>query len=146
MIMSYTIGKIVELTGLSSHTLRYYEKEGLLPFVKKNESGIRIYADSDLAWLSMIECLKESGLQIKEIRQYIDWFREGDSTLKQRLDLFVNRKKAVEQEIAKLNKILNKITYKAILYEDAIKLGSLDRANESKKNKRLKKELFNIDF
>ena len=65
--MSYSIGDVVKKTGLSAYTLRYYEKEGLLPFVKKNASGMRAYSDEDLRWLTMIECLKDSGLQIKEM-------------------------------------------------------------------------------
>lgn len=65
--MGFSIGEVVKKTGLSAHTLRYYEKEGLLPFVTKSSSGLRVYTESDLGWLTMIECLKSSGLQIKEI-------------------------------------------------------------------------------
>lgn len=138
----YTIGEVVEQTGLSAHTLRYYEKEGLLPFVTKNSSGHRVYAKSDLQWLSMIECLKDSGLQIKEIRQYIEWFRQGDSTLQQRLELFQNRRKALEAEIARLQTVMNKITFKETLYTEALKLGSLEAADNDKAIMRLKKKLF----
>lgn len=139
---SFSIGDVVKQTGLSAHTLRYYEKEGLLPFVTKNRSGQRIYATSDLQWLSMIECLKDSGLQIKEIRQYIEWFRQGDSTLQQRLGLFQKRKKILEAEMARMQIVMNKITFKEILYAEALKLGSLDAANEKLNIKRLKKKLF----
>lgn len=138
----YTIGEVVEQTGLSAHTLRYYEKEGLLPFVTKNSSGHRVYAKSDLQWLSMIECLKDSGLQIKEIRQYIEWFRQGDSTLQQRLELFQNRRKALEAEKARLQTVMNKITFKEALYTEALKLGSLEAADNDKAIMRLKKKLF----
>lgn len=138
----YTIGEVVEQTGLSAHTLRYYEKEGLLPFVTKNNSGHRVYAKSDLQWLSMIECLKDSGLQIKEIRQYIEWFRQGDSTLQQRLELFQNRHKALEAEMARLQTVMNKITFKEALYTEALKLGSLEAADNDKAIMRLKKKLF----
>lgn len=138
----YTIGEVVEQTGLSAHTLRYYEKEGLLPFVTKNSSGHRVYAKSDLQWLSMIECLKDSGLQIKEIRQYIEWFRQGDSTLQQRLELFRNRRKALEAEKARLQTVMNKITFKETLYTEALKLGSLEAADNDKAIMRLKKKLF----
>lgn len=140
--MSYSIGEVVKKTGLSAHTLRYYEKEGLLPFVEKNGSGMRAYSDMDLKWLTMIECLKDSGLQIKEIRQYIDWFREGDSTLQQRLELFQVRRKAVEKEIKRLQTVLNKVRFKEILYKEAVKLGSLDAASSEKRLQNLKKKLF----
>ncbi|MCQ2092500.1 MAG: MerR family transcriptional regulator [Fibrobacter sp.] len=138
----FNIGEVVKQTGLSAHTLRYYEKEGLLPFVTKNSSGIRVYTTTDLRWLSMIECLKDSGLQIKEIRQYIEWFRQGDSTLQQRLDLFANRRKVLEAEMARMQVVMNKITFKETLYTTALKLGSLAAADEDKTIMRLKKKLF----
>lgn len=77
--MYYSIGQVAAKTGLTVHTLRYYEKEGLLPFVRKSSSGLRMFSDNDLGWLSIIECLKETGMPLKGIKQYIDWFREGDS-------------------------------------------------------------------
>ena len=138
----YSIGEVVKQTGLSAHTLRYYEKEGLLPFVTKNSSGLRVYTTNDLGWLSMIECLKDSGLQIKEIRQYIEWFRQGDSTLQQRLELFQNRRKALEAEMARMQTVMNKITFKETLYTTALELGSLAAADEDKTIMRLKKKLF----
>lgn len=138
----YSIGEVVKQTGLSAHTLRYYEKEGLLPFVTKNSSGLRVYSTTDLQWLSMIECLKDSGLQIKEIRQYIEWFHQGNSTLQQRLELFTNRRKALETEMARLQVVMNKITFKETLYTTAIKLGNLEAAENDKAIMRLKKKLF----
>lgn len=138
----FSIGEVAKQTGLSAHTLRFYEKEGLLPFVTKNSSGMRVYTTEDLKWLTMIECLKDSGLQIKEIRQYIEWFREGDSTLKQRLELFQNRKKALEAEMARLTVVMNKITFKEELYSEAVKLGSLEAAGNEKRLLAMKKKLF----
>lgn len=138
----FSIGEVVKQTGLSAHTLRYYEKEGLLPFVTKNSSGLRVYSTADLQWLSMIECLKDSGLQIKEIRQYIEWFRQGDATLQQRLELFANRRKVLEAEMARMQTVMNKITFKETLYTTAIRLGSLEAADNDKTIQRLKKKLF----
>lgn len=140
--MSYSIGDVVKKTGLSAYTLRYYEKEGLLPFVKKNASGMRAYSDEDLRWLTMIECLKDSGLQIKEIRQYIEWFNEGDSTLSQRLSLFEHRRKILEKEMARLTVVMNKIRFKELLYREAVRVGNLDVATNERRFKYLKKKLF----
>ncbi len=140
--MGYSIGDVVKKTGLSAHTLRYYEKEGLLPFVAKNSSGLRVYSDEDLAWLTMIECLKSSGLQIKEIAQYIKWFQMGDKTLKERAEMFRKRKTIIEEQMAHLQIVLDKITYKTALYDEALKLGSLDAATNLPKLQKLKKKLF----
>ena len=140
--MSYSIGEVVKKTGLSAHTLRYYEKEGLLPFVEKNSSGMRAYSDEDLRWLSMIECLKDAGLQIKEIRLYIDLFCKGDSTLQKRLELFQNCRKRVEKEMKRLQTVLNKVRFKEILYKEAVKLGNYEVAVSEKRLQNLKKKLF----
>ncbi len=141
--MGYSIGQVAQKTGLSTHTLRYYEKEGLLPFVKKSGSGLRIFSDSDLGWLAMIECLKETGMPLKGVKQYIDWFIEGDSTLQNRLDMFRAQKTHIEEQIAQLQKHMEKINYKIKLYEEAVKKGSLDIASANKRLREERNRLFN---
>jgi len=133
--MGYSIGQVAQKTGLTTHTLRYYEKEGLLPFVRKNSSGLRVFSDNDLGWLAMIECLKETGMPLKGIKQYIDWFEEGDSTLPQRLEMFCSQKEKIEGQIALFQKHLAKIEYKISLYQEAVQLGSLDKAIAKKTQK-----------
>ena len=64
--MRYSIGQVAQKMGLTAHTLRYYDKEGLLPFVKKNSSGLRMFSDEDIDWLVVIECLKGTGMQLKD--------------------------------------------------------------------------------
>lgn len=126
--MYYSIGQVAAKTGLTVHTLRYYEKEGLLPFVRKSSSGLRMFSDNDLGWLSIIECLKKTGMPLKGIKQYIDWFREGDSTLPQRLEMFKQQQLKVLAQIEQFQKYLQKIDYKVSLYEEAVKLGSFEKA------------------
>ena len=126
--MYYSIGQVAAKTGLTVHTLRYYEKEGLLPFVHKSSSGLRMFSDNDLGWLSIIECLKKTGMPLKGIKQYIDWFREGDSTLPQRLEMFKQQQLKILTQIEQFQKYLQKIDYKVRIYEEAVKLGSFDKA------------------
>ena len=126
--MYYSIGQVAAKTGLTVHTLRYYEKEGLLPFVRKSSSGLLMFSDNDLGWLSIIECLKKTGMPLKGIKQYIDWFREGDSTLPQRLEMFKQQQLKVLAQIEQFQKYLQKIDYKVKLYEEAVKLGSFEKA------------------
>lgn len=140
--MFYSIGQVAEKTGLSAYTLRYYEKEGLLPFVKKNASGIRRYSDDDINWLSMIECLKATGMPIKEIRLYIKWYNEGDETLSKRLALFRRRRMAVQKEMATLQKIMGKVEFTIRLYEEAVKVGNLEAVTHTETMDRLRNELF----
>lgn len=134
--MTYTISKVSQKTGLSAYTLRYYDKEGLLPFVHKNTSGIREFTDEDLDWLSIITCLKNTGMPIKDIKTYINLCLDGDSTLEDRLNIFLKQKESIERQTAELDKYMKKITYKIQYYEDAIKAGSesIHKKNGTKEN------------
>lgn len=121
--MGYSIGQVSKKMGLTAHTLRYYEKEGLLPFVKKNGAGLRVFSDNDLGWLELIECLKGTGMTLKGIKQYIDWFQEGDSTLKQRLEMFKEQKVKLKEQMARLEKYMERIDYKIAYYNEVIAHG-----------------------
>lgn len=122
--MGYTIGQVADKTGLSAHTLRFYDKQGLLPFVDRNEIGNRDFKESDFEWLAVITCLKNSGMPVKKIRQYIDWSMEGDVTLKQRLEVFETHKKFVAEKMAELEEYMQKIDYKIWYYKKAIDVGT----------------------
>ncbi len=104
-------------------TLRYYDKEGLFPNIER-QSGIRKFSDSEIEALKVIECLKQSGLEIKDIKQFMQWCSEGSSTYPQRKQLFQTRKEAVEKEIEELNRTLCLLEFKCWYYETAIKDGS----------------------
>lgn len=125
--MLYTVGEIAKVFNVSASTLRYYDKEGLLPFVERSNSGIRMFSDKDYEWLKIIECLKKSGLSIKEIRSYIDMIKRGDDSLEERLQLFEERKKDVERQMEELQKTLDLLNYKCWYYETAIQDQSEDR-------------------
>ena len=140
--MGYSIGQVAKKNGLTAHTLRYYEKEGLLPFVKKNSSGLRVFSDTDIGWLVMIECLKGTGMPLKGIKQYIDWFIEGDSTLEKRLQMFKDQKHKLQEQMLQLQKHMEKIDYKIHLYEEAVKRGGLDKAETNKALAKEKKRIF----
>jgi DNA-binding transcriptional MerR regulator len=122
----YSIGEAAQKIGVSSSTLRYYDKEGLLPMVERSSGGIRVFKESDFEWLKLIECLKATGMPIKDIKQFIDWFMEGDSTLEQRRDMFYERKKAVEAQMKELQKTLDTIKYKCWYYDTAVEAGTAD--------------------
>jgi len=120
MTMGYSIGKASEMTGLSTFTLRYYEKEGLLPFVERTPSGTRCFKESDFEWLAMIQCLKNTGMSIKDIREFVGWCMEGDETLEKRLAMFLARKKEVEDKMVEFQHYLDKLEFKIAYYENAI--------------------------
>ena len=122
--MYYTVGEIAKEIGLSPHTLRFYSKEGLLPFVERSESGVRMFKDSDFEWLFLIECLKKTGMSIKDIKAFIDLGMQGDGTIGQRLELFCKQKQRVEEQIAELQAQLDVIKYKCWYYETAKNAGT----------------------
>lgn len=122
--MTYTIKQVAEKMGVSVPTLRYYDKEGLMPFIEKKENGTRVFKDEDFKGLEIITCMKNSGMPIKEIKRYMDMCIGGDSTLIDRLEVFLKRKEIVKKQIEELNNIMNVIDHKIRYYEIAIEAGS----------------------
>ena len=125
----YTIGQVSEMFHLPVSTLRYYDKEGLFPSMQR-QSGIRKFGETEIEALRVIECLKASGLEIRDIKKFMEWCAEGPSTYGQRKELFETRRAAVEEEIARLRKTLDMLKFKCWYYETAIRDGSEDKLKE----------------
>ena len=119
----YTIGEVAEMFGLPISTLRYYDKQGLFPKLIR-ESGIRKFSDNEIESLRVIECLKKSGLEIKDIRQFMEWCTEGASTYSNRLELIQKQKERIEAEILQLNKSLDMLKFKCWYYEQLVRGGN----------------------
>lgn len=122
--MSYTVGEAARRLNVAPSTLRYYDKEGLLPAVSRTEGGIRMFTAADMETLSMIGCLKKSGMSIKDIKQFMDWCHQGDSTISLRKELIKKQRRAVEEQIRQLNETLDVLDYKQWYYETAEKAGT----------------------
>lgn len=125
----YTIGEISEMCGLPISTLRYYDKEGLFPDLKR-VSGIRKFDEKDIEALRVIECLKRSGLEIKDIKQFMKWCTEGSSTYPKRKALFERRRAVLEEEMKVLQKNLDMIKFKCWYYDQAITDGNEERLTQ----------------
>jgi len=114
-----SISQVAELTGLSTHTLRYYEREGLmLTPVDRASSSHRRYGDADIGWVEFLTKLRRTAMPIAEVRRYVELVREGDLTTVQRLELLPQHRLAVLDEIAGMTKSLAAIDYKIALYEE----------------------------
>lgn len=124
-----TIGQVSEMFQIPISTLRYYDKEGLFPDMARS-SGIRKFSETELEALRVIECLKKSGLEIKEIRQFMEWCSEGSSTYADRKRLFEARKASMEAKMRELEKNMAMIDFKCWYYEQALADGNEDRLNE----------------
>jgi DNA-binding transcriptional MerR regulator len=115
--MPYTINEVAAKFGLSAHTLRYYDKEGLLPFISRNSSGNRSFSDNDLDWVALICCLKDTGMPIKEIKQYMEWAKEGGRSIHPRKEMLTLHRQAVLKQIDDLANHLKLIDNKIAFYE-----------------------------
>jgi DNA-binding transcriptional MerR regulator len=121
---TYSISEVAKELNLTIYTLRYYDKEGLMPFVERTQNGTRLFKESDISALKVVECLKSTGMPIKEIKTFIDWCSEGDSTLQERYDMFLERKASVEAQMAELKKTMEVIEYKCLYYKTALDAGT----------------------
>ena len=124
----YTIGQVSEMYNLPISTLRYYDKKGFFPNLVR-KGNIRYFSDVELEAIRIIECLKQSGLEIKEIKQFFQWVVEGPSSYEKRKELFETRKATVEDEIKAMEKTLALLKFKCWYYETAIKDGNEDGIN-----------------
>lgn len=122
----YTIGQISTMFNIPISTLRYYDKEGLFPNMQR-ESGIRKFSDKEIETLRVIECLKKSGLEIKDIKSFMEWCAQGSSTYKLRRQLFEEQRCKVEAEITHMNRVLDMLKFKCWYYEQAMKQGNEDK-------------------
>lgn len=121
-----TIGEMAKRLGVPASTLRYYDQEGLLPFVERSAGGIRMFKDGDYEWLQIIECLKKTGMQLKDIREFVLMAMEGDATIDARLELIKKQQEAVEAQMEELRQTLDTLDFKRWYYETAKAAGTTD--------------------
>ncbi|WP_411342899.1 MerR family transcriptional regulator [Paenibacillus sp. WLX1005] len=115
--MKLTIKEAAQQTGISAYTLRFYEKEGLLPMIERDDHGNRVYDEESLEWLDFVTSLRSTGMPLAQIRQYVDWYQEGDLSITQRKQLMLDHKAKVERDLQQTLSYLEKINYKIAMYE-----------------------------
>ena len=122
--MLYTVGEMAKLLGIPTSTLRYYDKEGLLPFVERSEGGIRVFKDNDYEWLKIIDCLKKTGMPLKNIKEFILMAIQGDDTIDRRLELVKKQRILMQEKISEMQEMLDMLDFKCWYYETAQKAGT----------------------
>ncbi len=122
--MSYTVGEVSKMTSIPIPTLRYYDKEGLFNHIQRTDGGIRKFSSAELLTIKWINCLKSTGMTLKEIKQYLDMNTVGDTTLETRLELFNEREEAVLEQMHELEKTMAMIHIKKWWYTTSLELGS----------------------
>lgn len=120
-----TIKEVSEKYDISAETLRYYERVGAIPPVTRTAGGIRDYQDTDISWVQLAKCMRSAGLPVEVLIEYLNLFRQGDSTIPQRLKLLTDQREALLLQRNKINEMLEKLNYKISRYESAVKTGKL---------------------
>ena len=122
--MSYTIGEMAKKVGIPVTTLRYYDDQGLFPFLERTEGGIRVFRDEDYRWVKVVRSLKRTGMSLSDIREFMNMSMEGDSTIDQRLARYHRQREMVLEQMADLQEMLDILDYKCWFYETAHEAGT----------------------
>ncbi len=115
-----TIAEVAKKYDISADTLRYYERIGLLPAVRRNKSGIRDYSETDCSWVEFIKCMRGAGLPIEVLIEYISLYQMGDSTVEARKELLIEERNNLVERIEKMQKTLERLNYKIENYDEVI--------------------------
>lgn len=127
---SYSIGQVSKMFDLSIPTLRYYDQQKLIPNLKKTKSGIRQFNKENIETIKIIECLKNAGMPIKDIQEFMQMVQKGDETLSERLTMFLNLRKKVEKQMRELQDTLDVVNFKCTYYDKAVKDGTEDKVKK----------------
>lgn len=115
-----TIKEVSERFNLSQDTLRYYERIGLIPPINRNKSGIRDYTEEDCGWIEFIKCMRNAGLPIEVLIEYVNLFQKGDDTIEARKEILIEQRKQLEEKMNEMKKTIERLDNKILRYEDKI--------------------------
>lgn len=116
-----TIAQVAKKYNISADTLRYYERIGLLPSVRRNKSGIRDFSDEDCNWVEFIICMRSAGLSIEVLTEYISLYQQGESTLEARRELLIEQRINLLKRMEDMNRTLERLNYKIEKYDEWVK-------------------------
>jgi DNA-binding transcriptional MerR regulator len=115
-----TIAEVSKKLVLSQDTLRYYERIGLIPGVNRNKGGIRDYTEEDCRWIEFIKCMRNAGLPIEVLIEYVALFQKGETTMEARKELLVEQRNQLKARLEDMEKTLERLNYKIERYEQAV--------------------------
>jgi DNA-binding transcriptional MerR regulator len=142
-----TITEVSQKFDISQDTLRYYERIGLIPRVNRNKSGIRDYTEEDCKWVEFIRCMRDAGLPIEVLIEYVGLFQQGDTTIEARKELFIEQRKLLIKRMEDMKKTLERLDYKIASYEPAVtkREKELRRSGDSQYLTKIKLGLHGLD-
>ncbi|PKM49909.1 MAG: MerR family transcriptional regulator [Firmicutes bacterium HGW-Firmicutes-7] len=115
--MQYTIKEVAEKVELTPHTLRYYENEGLLPYILRDTNGNRVFSDTNVEWLRFVKCLRDTSMPISEMRHFVNLSMQGDDTVPERMEILYQHRENLEKKLKEMSIYLNNINNKIEHYE-----------------------------
>lgn len=130
--MNYTISQMAKQLGIPASTIRYYDKEGLLPFIERTPGGNRIFQDKDIEWLQLIQCMKKANMPLKDIRSYIQLAKEGNDTLQARKEIFEHQREVLAGQMKDLEHTMEVVNYKCWYYDKIEEYGSEQAVHDLK--------------
>jgi DNA-binding transcriptional MerR regulator len=116
-----TITEVAKLYDLSADTLRYYERIGIIPSVNRNSNGIRNYTENDCGWVSFAKCMRNAGLPVEVLIEYVTLFQQGDATVEARKEILIEQRDKLVERIAEMQETLDRLNYKIENYETSIR-------------------------
>ena len=128
----YTVKDVAKIMNISAYTVRYYDNEGLIPFVSRTQSNVRMFSDYDLSWLRIVHCLRATNLSINDIKKYIDLCLKGNKTIPQRAEIIFAQEKKLEEQLEELNSQMKILQKKKKYYKELLKNKSNDIWNPYK--------------
>ena len=120
-----TIKEVSQKYNISSDTLRYYERVGMIPPVTRTAGGIRDYGESDLGWVELARCMRGAGLPVEAMMEYVKMCQQGDSTIEARMLLLKAQIEPLLEQKAQIESTIKRLDFKISRYEEAVKTGKL---------------------
>ena len=114
------ISEVAEKFGLTTDTLRYYEREGLIGPITKGKNGIRNYDENDIRRIQFVKCMRAAGVEISFLKRYLQLFDEGDKTVKERREILVEQRRILKEKLDAMQEAYDKLNYKIDLYDKNI--------------------------
>ena len=128
----YTVKEVAQIMKISAHTIRYYDNEGLIPFVSRTQSNTRMFSEYDLSWIRTVHCLRATNLSISDIKKYIDLCLKGNKTIQQRAKIIFDQEKKLKEHLKQLQEQMKVLQIKKKYYTDLLKNKSKDVWNPYK--------------
>ncbi len=116
----YTVKQLSEKLNISTHTIRYYDDQGLFPDVRRDKHGTRLFSEENLEWINLVLCLRNTGMSVMDVKHYIELSKKGDTTITERYNIILNQKKKAKADLKEMQKRLEILHHKENYYIEAL--------------------------